>query len=180
MVIKKSTPFTHVRSPAYTRKSRKRELNFIKGWLPPKIQKFVMGNVQDFNNGRFDCYIWLKSRRHVQIRENALEACRQAILRNLEKKVGKNNFYFSVIAYPHQVLRENKMLTGAGADRLQTGMQLAFGSVVGNAAVVKPDSKIFLIATTSQYIDTVKEIYKSIFSKLPCKPKIEVEIKKKI
>ncbi|MEM4647734.1 MAG: 50S ribosomal protein L16 [Candidatus Pacearchaeota archaeon] len=180
MVIKRATPFTHPRSPAYTRKSKKRELNYIKGWLPTKIGKFVMGNVEDFNKKKFNCYIWLKSTKHVQIRENALEAARKTILRHLEKKIGKNNFYFSLMVYPHQVLRENKMLTGAGADRLQTGMQLAFGSVVGNAAVVKPGKPIFLVATNNQYVDIVKNIYRMIFPKIPCKPKIEIEIKEKI
>jgi len=177
MVIKRATPFTHIRSPAYTRKSKKRELNFIRGYLPIKIQKFDMGNVDAFNEGRFDYFVWVKSKDSVQIRDNAIEACRKQILRNLEKKVGKNNFYFKVVKYPHQVLRENKMLTGAGADRLQTGMQLAFGTPVGNAAVVKQNESIFFIATTKEFINTVKDICNTIKSKLPCSTKIEIEKK---
>jgi large subunit ribosomal protein L10e len=177
MVIKRATPFTHIRSPAYTRKSKKRELNYIKGYLPVKIQKFNMGNLDAFNEGKFDCYVWVKSKNNVQIRDNALESCRRQILRNLEKKVGKNNFYFKVVKYPHQVLRENKMLTGAGADRLQTGMQLAFGTPVGNAAVVKQNEPIFFVATTKEFINTVKNICNTISSKLPCSTKIEIEMK---
>jgi len=177
MVIKRAKPFRHVRSPAYTRKSKKRQLNFIKGWLPVKVQKFVMGNIEAFQEGKFTHYVWLKSKDAVQIRDNALEACRRQVLRYLEKKVGKNNFYFLIVPYPHQVLRENKMLTGAGADRLQTGMQLAFGSVVGNAAVVEPDEAIFLVATTKDYVELVRNIYKSISPKLPCRTKVEIEQK---
>lgn len=177
MVIKRAKPFRHVRSPAYTRKSKKRQFNFIKGWLPVKVQKFVMGNIEAFEEGKFNHYVWLKSKDMVQIRDNAIEACRRQVLRHLEKKVGKNNFCFSILAYPHQVLRENKMLTGAGADRLQTGMQLSFGSVVGNAAIVKKGRPIFLVATTKDYVELVRNIYKSISPKLPCKTKIEIEIK---
>jgi len=145
--------------------------------LPVKIQKFNMGNINAFKEGKLNTWIWVKSKDAVQIRDNALEACRKQILRNLEKKVGKNNFYFKVVKYPHQVLRENKMLTGAGADRLQTGMQLAFGTPVGNATVVKKNQPIFFIATTEGFINDIKKICNSISSKLPCSTKIEFEIK---
>jgi len=175
MVIKRAKAFSHVRSPAYTRKSKKRELNFIKGWFPVKIQKFNMGNLEAFDSGKFNFHITLKSAEPVQIRDNALEACRRQILRHLDSRVGKNNYYFTVVSYPHQVLRENKMLTGAGADRLSTGMQLAFGSIVGNAAVVKEDDSIFFVATTKEFINIVRDIFNTVNPKLPGKKKIEVE-----
>ncbi len=38
------------------------------------------------------------------------------------------------------------MITGAGADRMQTGMQLSFGKASGKAALLKPGSKIFFLA----------------------------------
>jgi len=174
MVIKRARPFSKPRTP-YTRKSRKRELNFIKGWLPIKIQKFVMGNLEAYNAGNFNFYVKLKTAEPIQIRDNAIEACRRHILRELDSQVGKSNYYFAVVAYPHQVLRENKLSTGPQADRTSTGMQQAFGSVVGNAALLDEDDTIFFVATTEPFVDRVKGILHGVLAKLPGKKKIEVE-----
>lgn len=40
---------------------------------------------------------------------------------------GKEGFHLRVRAHPYHVVRINKMLSCAGADRLQTGMRGAFG-----------------------------------------------------
>ncbi|MEM2932765.1 MAG: 50S ribosomal protein L16 [Candidatus Pacearchaeota archaeon] len=175
MVIKKASAFSKPKSPAYTRKSKKRKLNFVKGWLPIKIQKFTMGNLDAFNAGKFNFYVKLVGNEPIQIRDNAIEACRRQILRHLDAKVGKNNYYFIVAKYPHQILRENKIATGAGADRTSTGMQLAFGAVVGNAAIIAPGDPIFLIATTKEFINYARDIFDRVCPKLPGKKRIEVE-----
>ena len=44
---------------------------------------------------------------------------------------GKDNFHLRIRVHPYHVLRINKMLTCAGADRLQTGMRGAFGKPNG-------------------------------------------------
>ena len=44
--------------------------------------------------------------------------------------------------YPHQILRENKQATGAGADRVSQGMRLSFGKNVGTAAEFKGDRQL--------------------------------------
>jgi large subunit ribosomal protein L10e len=41
-----------------------------------------------------------------------------------------------VRVFPHHVLRENALASGAGADRMSTGMKMAFGKAVGIAARV--------------------------------------------
>merc|ERR1712065_74984 len=40
---------------------------------------------------------------------------------------GKESFHMRIRVHPYHVLRINKMLSCAGADRLQTGMRHAFG-----------------------------------------------------
>jgi len=50
---------------------------------------------------------------------------------------GKDSFHLRVRAHPFHVLRINKMLSCAGADRLQTGMRGAFGKPCGLAARVR-------------------------------------------
>ena len=47
--------------------------------------------------------------------------------------------------HPWHVLRINKMLSCAGADRLQTGMRGAYGKPIGNCARVKIGSILMSI-----------------------------------
>jgi large subunit ribosomal protein L10e len=71
-----------------------------------------------------------------QISSEALEACRVAINKHLTKNIGKDNFHVRVRAHPFHVLRANKMLSCAGADRLSSGMRHSYGKPIGVAARV--------------------------------------------
>ena len=52
------------------------------------------------------------------------------------KYAGKDAFHLRIRVHPFHVLRINKMLSCAGADRLQTGMRGAFGKPQGLCARV--------------------------------------------
>ena len=52
------------------------------------------------------------------------------------KNCGKDGFHMRVRVHPYHVIRINKMLSCAGADRLQTGMRGAFGKPQGLVARV--------------------------------------------
>jgi large subunit ribosomal protein L10e len=52
------------------------------------------------------------------------------------KKAGKDNFHLRCRVHPWHVLRINKMLSCAGADRLQSGMRGAYGKPLGKSARV--------------------------------------------
>ncbi len=52
------------------------------------------------------------------------------------KHAGKDAFHLRIRVHPFHVLRINKMLSCAGADRLQTGMRGAFGKPQGLCARV--------------------------------------------
>lgn len=56
--------------------------------------------------------------------------------RYLVKVAGKEGFHLRVRAHPYHVVRINKMLSCAGADRLQTGMRGAWGKPNGTVARV--------------------------------------------
>jgi len=71
-----------------------------------------------------------------QISSEALEACRVAINKHLGKHVGKDGYHIRVRAHPYHVLRANKMLSCAGADRLSSGMRHSYGKPIGVAARV--------------------------------------------
>ena len=158
-----------------TRTSKKRAKAFIKASPPNKIVKFNMGKRDKYDMGNFEIEIRILSSQNIQIRDSSIEAARQFLTRKLEKEM-PGNFYLEIRTYPHHILRENKMLTGAGADRMQSGMKHSFGKTSGRAAMVKSGKEIFLIAVSGdKNLRIAKAALQSIKSKLPCKTQIVVE-----
>ena len=72
-------------------------------------------------------------------------ASRIAANKYLTKHVGKDNFHMRARVHPWHCLRINKMLSCAGADRLQTGMRGAFGKSYGKVARVKIGSILYSV-----------------------------------
>ena len=170
--LRKAAAYSKKKVTPYTRVSKKRQKSYIKMLPPQKIVKFVMGNSSLFKKGKLPHILNVISEEKVQIRDNSLEACRQFINKKLEKEL-IDQYIFRVVPFPHHIQRENKMLTGAGADRMQTGMQLAFGKAAGKAAILKPKSKIFIIGVENEKaIQFARKIIKQLRSKLPGKIKI--------
>lgn len=160
--------YRHPTGMPYTRRE------FVGGVPHPKIAKFSLGNP----NGDYDVELQLISCANVQVRHNALEAARVAANKKIQE-IGESNYYLLVKKYPHVILRENKMIATAGADRLQEGMRRAFGKPIGLAARVKIDDIIMLIRVKSSNINKAKEALEVASSKLPMKTKINVvELKK--
>tara|TARA_Y100000310_G_scaffold328032_1_gene395390 strand:- start:5570 stop:6139 length:570 start_codon:yes stop_codon:yes gene_type:complete len=173
--LRKSSAYSKRYARPFTRVSKKRTKSYIKTSPQLKLVKFNMGNSKAFNEGKFDTWVHLISKEPVQIRDNALEAIRQSITRRLEKNI-QGQFYFEISVFPHHILRENKMLTGAGSDRMQTGMQKSFGKNIGRAALIKENQILAKIATSGDNnIRLVKTCFKAVKPKLPCKVKISIE-----
>ena len=154
----------------YTRKSKYRALNFVRATPNSKIVKFEMGDP----NGNFDKILYLKSKENIQIRHNALESARLTCLRLLEKKLGKKGFFFKIRPYPHHVLRNNPLASGAGADRMSTGMKMSFGKPVGIAARVKKGQTIFEVRVNNNNLKTALTGLNRSRTKFPCGASIEV------
>jgi len=110
-----------------------------------------------------------------QIRHIALEAARISANRFLSKKIPQNGYHLKIRVYPHNVIRENKIATGAGADRISEGMRKAFGKPVGTAARVSADQEIITLETTPANFTTAKLALKRAAIKLPSPCYIEVE-----
>ena len=128
-----------------------------------------MGDIKGFDKGEYPIQIQIASKENIQIRDNAIEAVRQYLNRFLQEKVGKE-FYLEVKIYPHHILRENKMLTGAGADRMQTGMSRAFGKTIGRAALIKPGQTLFIVGIKDQKAEIeARKLIKSAKARMPCK-----------
>lgn len=146
----------------YTRKSKYKTKGYIKAVPDPRISRYNMGD----SKKSFEYQVDLISTRNLQVRSNSIESARQVGNRRLEINLG-NNYYFIVRVYPHHALRENKMLVGAGADRMQTGMQKSFGKVIGVAAQIKRDQPIFSVFVDKKGVEIAKEALKVANSRLP-------------
>ncbi|MCK9568108.1 50S ribosomal protein L16 [Candidatus Pacearchaeota archaeon] len=178
MALRKAYAYSKKKVTPYTRISKKRQKAYIKAVPPSKIVKFRMGKRVDFEDGKLPHTLTLVTLENVQIRQNALEACRQFINKKLDEELG-GQYFFRVIPFTHHVQRENKMLTGAGADRMQTGMQLSFGKTIAKAAIMKKGAPIMsLSVATPKAVSFCRKILKQIKAKLPCKTGTVYTIKK--
>src|SRR3989344_1605292 len=170
MALRKANSYSKKKVNPFTRKSSVKSTAYIKT-VPPKIDtNFSMGK-DDLS--KFKHRLTLVSCEKAQLRQNAIESCRQYLHKELDEKF-TNQYFFRIFPYPHHIQRENRMLTGAGADRMQTGMQLSFGVSMNIAAILKPEDKIFLIAVPNEKaVIFTREILNKIKAKLPCRTRIE-------
>jgi large subunit ribosomal protein L10e len=152
-----------VKNRAYTRKE------YARGFPPPKIVKFTMGDTK----ATFEIQGQLISTERAQIRHSALEAARVATNRVLIDKL-INDYLMVVHPYPHVILRENKMIFGAHADRLQQGMRRSFGTAIGTAAKVEVGQPIITVKVKAGAAETAKESLKRGSAKLPIPCKIVI------
>ncbi|HET8719714.1 MAG TPA: 50S ribosomal protein L16 [Candidatus Nitrosotenuis sp.] len=147
----------------YTRKE------FIKGKPQPKIAKFQGGK-----KGDYDFCVQLCSNEKVQIRHMAIESARLAANKTVEQTTGETGYFSVLRIYPHILLRENKMIATAGADRLQEGMRRAFGKAVSLAARVNQGQCIMEVHVKKEHVDAAKKALSGASVKLPITPMIKV------
>mgnify|MGYP001558878673 FL=1 len=160
----KAKNYREVKGQPYTRKE------YIRGSPPPKITKFTMGDTKT----TFPIHATLIAGEEAQIRHNALEAARVASNRVLSAKLG-NAYVLRIVPYPHTILRENKMIFGAHADRLSQGMRRAFGKPIGAAARVKIGQSIIEVGVNETAVEVAKEALELGKDKLPIPCRIVIE-----
>ena len=142
---------------------------YISGKPQLKIARFSSGQ----SKTDYDYKLELIVSEKMQIRHNALESARLAANKRMAQ-AGDMSFFSRLIVYPHLVLRENKMIATAGADRLQEGMRRAFGKATGLAARVKPDQSIFEAYVSKANLQLAKEGFKVASSKLGCPISVKI------
>lgn len=148
---------------AWSRFSRKKpRKSFVKAMPHNSLNVFHMGNLK----GTFDTTIGLTAQEDVQIRDNSLESARQAANKYLEK-YAPNNYFLRVLVFPHNVIRENKMIAGAGADRIQKGMRLSYGKPMDIAARVHSGQSIFTLKLNKKDMALAREAFRRSMLKLP-------------
>lgn len=151
--------------PAYTRKE------YVTGTPASRIIFFERGDP----NADFPVQLSLTSKEKGQIRHTALESARVSANRHMQKEAGEKNYYMKLRVYPHQILRENPVALGAGADRISDGMRKSFGRPIGLAARVSSGQKIITIRTTKEFYEIAKEALRRARMKLPFPAKRAVD-----
>ncbi|MDD3175322.1 MAG: 50S ribosomal protein L16 [Candidatus Nanoarchaeia archaeon] len=136
----------------YTRKSKYRSKSYVRSVPTNKIVKFEMGNTSK----EFPYVVSLHSDRDIQIRHNALEAGRKSANKKLEDSLSRNGYKLKICVYPHHILRNNPLASGAGADRMSTGMKMSFGKAVGIAARIMEGQKIIEAYVQEKDIELAK------------------------
>ena len=147
---------------AWTRYSRsKPRKSYIRSMPHRHLTRYRFGS----DKSEYDRAYLLVATQDVMLRDNALESARQVINRYLDRTM-QGNYFFMVRIYPHHIIRENKMVAGAGADRIQKGMRRAFGRPTMVAARVKKGTPIFEVRTFSSNEKDVGVAYKRARMKL--------------
>lgn len=170
--IRKFVAYRRLERP-YTRVSKYKKRNFVRSRPNITLVKYDMGDLTKV----FPWELTLISKDALQIRHNALESARMTSNRLLEKVIGKTGWKMKVNVFPHHVLRENPLASGAGADRMSTGMQKSFGKSMGTAAQIKKGQRVFTVWTTRPNIETAKKALERAGKKLPCS--VIIKIRKK-
>ncbi|KAK9486548.1 ribosomal protein L10e/L16 [Lipomyces starkeyi] len=149
---------------------------FNRGVPDPKIKIFDLGRKRA-GVDEFPLCVHLVSNEYEQLSSEALEAARICANKYFTKTGGRDAFHLRVRVHPFHVLRINKMLSCAGADRLQTGMRNAWGKPQGTVARVNIGQVIMSIRTKDASKATAIEALRRARYKFPGQQKIIISKK---
>jgi len=149
---------------------------YNRGVPDAKIRIFDLGR-KKASVDDFPLCVHLVSNEYEQLSSEALEAARICANKYLVKTAGKEGFHMRVRAHPYHVIRINKMLSCAGADRLQTGMRGAFGKANGLVARVNIGQVLISVRTRDSHRATAIEAFRRSQYKFPGRQKIIVSKK---
>ena len=116
---------------------------------------------------RFPSCIHMVCYEKEQITSEALEASRKSCNKYMVTHVGKENFHMRTRVHPWHVVRINKMLSCAGADRLQQGMRGAFGKALCKSARVEIGQILLSMRVETEHIKYAKEALRLAKAKFP-------------
>ncbi|XP_060171569.1 large ribosomal subunit protein uL16-like isoform X1 [Lycium barbarum] len=149
---------------------------FNRGVPDPKIRIYDVG-MKKKGVDEFPCCVHLVSWEKENVSSEALEAARIACNKYMSKNAGKDAFHLRVRAHPFHVLRINKMLSCAGADRLQTGMRGAFGKPLGTSARISIGQVLLSVRCRDSSSHHAQEALRRAKFKFPGRQRIIVSSK---
>ncbi|QHS16745.1 50S ribosomal protein L16 [Halopenitus persicus] len=168
MSDKPASMYRTISKPSYTRRE------YITGIPGSKIAQHNMGDLQA-DPDDYEVEISLRVEEKLQIRHGSLESARLSANRHLLKEIGEGEYKMVLRKFPHQVIRENKQATGAGADRVSDGMRQAFGKPVGTAARINDGEAVFTAYCDPEDAPAVKEAFRRAYNKMSPSCRITVE-----
>ena len=125
--------------------------------------------------GTYQYRVQLSLNEKMQIRHMAIESTRLAANKTLEKTTGETGYYSRLRIYPHILLRENKQIATAGADRISEGMRRSWGKATSLGARVKHGQCIMeLYVNGNDHLEAAKKALKGACVKLAGTPSITV------
>lgn len=162
--------YRFIRGHAYPRSK------FNRGVPDTRIKMFDLGN-RKASCDDYPCCVHIIGLERENISSEAMEAARISINKNLLKWCGKDTFHVRVRIHPYHVLRINKMLSCAGADRLQTGMRGAWGKSYGTCARCEVN-QIYMTGRCKEHdLEKMVKSFRLACYKFPGKQKVLVSQK---
>jgi len=146
---------------------------YCRGVPDPKIRIYDLGR-KKASVDEFPLAVHMISLERENLSSESLEAARICANKYISKMAGKDGFHLRVRVHPYHVLRINKMLSCAGADRLQTGMRGAFGKPYGLVARVDIGQIVLSIRTKDANAAHAVEALRRATAKFPGKQKVLV------
>ncbi|CBY22692.1 unnamed protein product [Oikopleura dioica] len=144
---------------------------FCRGVPDPKIRIYDLGS-KKASVLLFPRHIVMVSDELEQLSSEAMEAARICANKYLVKTIGKDSFHLRMRIHPFHVVRINKMLSCAGADRLQTGMRGAYGKPQGLVARVRIGQPLMSIRIKDHHEAPAREALRRAKFKFPGRQKI--------
>eukprot|EP00766_Chilomastix_caulleryi_P005548 gnl/Chilomastix_caulleri/71.p1 GENE.gnl/Chilomastix_caulleri/71~~gnl/Chilomastix_caulleri/71.p1 ORF type:complete len:209 (+),score=60.66 gnl/Chilomastix_caulleri/71:64-690(+) len=139
---------------------------YNRGVPDPRIRLYDLGN-RAADVEEFPSCLHLLSMEKEQVSSEALEACRISCNKYLTKVCGKDDYHLRIRVHPYHVLRINKMLQCAGADRLQQGMRHAWGKNYGSVARVEIRQPLISIRCRTKDVANAREALRRAKYKIP-------------
>ncbi|KAL0019432.1 hypothetical protein WJX79_006687 [Trebouxia sp. C0005] len=146
---------------------------YCRGVPDPKIRIYDVG-AKRASVEAFPLCVHMASWEKENVSSEALEAARIAANKYMVKHAGKDAFHLRIRVHPFHVLRINKMLSCAGADRLQTGMRGAFGKPQGLCARVAIGQILLSIRCKDGHSQVAQEALRRAKFKIAGRQKIVV------
>lgn len=144
---------------------------YCRGVPDAKIRIYDCGN-KKMGVDHFPYVIHLVSDEKEQLTSEALEAARVCANKYMVKYAGKDAFHIRIRCHPFHIIRINKMLSCAGADRLQTGMRHAYGKPMGVSARVAIGQIIMSVRCADKIKHLAREALRRAKFKFPGRQKI--------
>ena len=171
----RSSPLSYFVGPAKCMRMQKNKpyikSRYCRGVPDSKIRIFDCG-LKKAPVDNFPFVAHLISDEKEQLSACALEASRVTCNKYMIKNCGKEAFHLRTRCHPYHVIRQNKMLSCAGADRLSSGMRGSYGKPMEMAARVSIGQPIVSLRSRDANADHCIEALRRAKFKFPGRQKI--------